>query len=263
VARWAADSLDALRAADPELPEELNDRAQDNRRPLVAIADQASGPWPARARAAALALSGEETDDQAERGVMLLADLRDIFERHDADQLATATILHDLANLEERPWGEHSRGKPITARGLARLLRPFKVESRTIRIGDDTPKGYRYVDLVEAFERYLPGQVSVQLPQTGPQSATSATTTESLTEMAVSYPPHDPPVADRKADPSARNDRRVADVADKNLEIGGLDRNRAARACPRHPVTPRAECLTCRGADPDDARNDLDPEPGA
>jgi hypothetical protein len=45
-ARWAADHLGELRGADPEVPGELGDRAADNRRPLLAIADLAGGEWP-------------------------------------------------------------------------------------------------------------------------------------------------------------------------------------------------------------------------
>jgi putative DNA primase/helicase len=50
VARWAADSRDILESADPEAPEQLNDRAADAWSPLIAIADVISGEWPTRAR---------------------------------------------------------------------------------------------------------------------------------------------------------------------------------------------------------------------
>src|SRR5208282_1024498 len=36
--RWTIDNFDILREADPEMPESLNDRAQDNHRMVVAIA---------------------------------------------------------------------------------------------------------------------------------------------------------------------------------------------------------------------------------
>ena len=83
-ARWAADHLEDLRAADPDVPEQLHDRAADNWRPLLAIADQAGGEWPARARAAAVTLSaGAAAEGRRE---MLLADIRAVFvERGDPD----------------------------------------------------------------------------------------------------------------------------------------------------------------------------------
>ena len=45
-ARWVADHLPALQAADPAVPDELDDRQADNWRPLLAIADEAGGEWP-------------------------------------------------------------------------------------------------------------------------------------------------------------------------------------------------------------------------
>jgi putative DNA primase/helicase len=47
---------------DPEIPDALNDRAADNWRPLLAIADIASDDWARRARDAACTLSGEGHD---------------------------------------------------------------------------------------------------------------------------------------------------------------------------------------------------------
>src|SRR5262249_21952069 len=60
-ARWAADNFDKLAEPDPKMPD-LNDRAADNWRPLLAIADLAGGTWPEEGRRAACLLSGEEQD---------------------------------------------------------------------------------------------------------------------------------------------------------------------------------------------------------
>src|SRR5207245_6035660 len=57
-ARWVADHLAALQAADPAVPNELNDRHADNWRPLLAIADAVGGAWADRARATARTLAG-------------------------------------------------------------------------------------------------------------------------------------------------------------------------------------------------------------
>jgi DNA primase len=50
---WAAEAVPQLTDAEPEIPDELNDRAQDAWEPLIAIADHVGGEWPSRARAAA------------------------------------------------------------------------------------------------------------------------------------------------------------------------------------------------------------------
>ena len=65
MARWSEDHLEELREANPGMPESLNDRAQDNWFPLLAIADLCGGgEWPKRAREAALILSGEDRQDE-------------------------------------------------------------------------------------------------------------------------------------------------------------------------------------------------------
>ena len=165
VARWAADHLDRLKDADPQLPEALSDRAQDNWRPLVAIADAAGGDWPRKARIAAVALSRRITDDESE-GVMLLADLQKMF-RPDATgkpvkALPTAVIIRRLTgpDMEDRPWAEYRFGKPITAHQLSRLLKPFGVHHRKVRSGDRTAWCYRYDDLTDALRRYVSGSPS-------------------------------------------------------------------------------------------------------
>jgi len=77
--RWVADHRPTLRAADPAVPEDLDDRQADNWRPLLAIADAAGGTWPALARTASRTLSGVVVEADTSAPVRLLADLRDLF----------------------------------------------------------------------------------------------------------------------------------------------------------------------------------------
>jgi putative DNA primase/helicase len=156
--RWAADNLERLRLSDPPMPEMLGDRQQDSWRPLIAIADAADGVWPKVARDAALALSGATVhSDDAQREI-LLADLRDLLSRDAVEgALTTSDILRALGEMDHRPWPEHNGGKPITARGLASLLKPFKIAPKTLKLKDGTTaKGYRQEWFHDAFERYIP-----------------------------------------------------------------------------------------------------------
>ncbi len=157
-ARWAADALEVLRRADPVVPDALGDRAADNWRPLLAIAQHAGGDWPARAREAAVALSGDVTRDTDSARTLLLGDLADML-LEAGGRLASATLVERLAAMEERPWPEWHRGRPITPRQVAMLLRPLGIMPRTLRlIGCDTAKGYVADDaaLRDALARYLP-----------------------------------------------------------------------------------------------------------
>lgn len=156
ITRWRDDNFTALCNADPETPAGLNDRAADNWRPLLAIADLIGGTCPETARLAAMTLAESEQDeDNASIGVMLLADIKDVFESRKVDKIFTEDLLFDLHAMEERPWPEWNRGKAITSRQMARHLKPFGATPRTIRIDYKTQKGYELERFKDAFDRYL------------------------------------------------------------------------------------------------------------
>jgi len=139
---WAIEAHDVLQDARPELPDALDDRAQDAWEPLLAIADLAGGDWPRRARAAALALSADEDYEDDSAGVRLLVAMRGVF--GDNDRIFSATALALLHADEEAPWMSWGKnGKPITATQVGRLLKSYGIRSRSIRNGDETAKGYR------------------------------------------------------------------------------------------------------------------------
>ena len=154
-ARWARDHASELRAADPAMPASIYNRVADNWRPLFAVADIAGGDWPERARKAALRLS-LDGEDSISAGVLLLGDLRGLFDREPSGVLFTRDILTALHADETRPWPEWKNGKPITDRQLAALLKPYNIKPKTVRRGDQTDKGYRLEWFEDAFARYLP-----------------------------------------------------------------------------------------------------------
>ncbi len=140
----------------PELPESLSDRQQDSAEPLLAIADAVGGEWPDRARAALVQLlTGTAAEDQSV-GVKLLADIRSAFDSTGYDRLPSCELLAKLVQDEMLPWGEFSNGRPLTAIGLARILKPFGVQPRTIRLEQGTSKGYFKESFADAWARYLP-----------------------------------------------------------------------------------------------------------
>ncbi len=171
-ARWAKDHLAELRDADPAVPHQLHDRAADNWRPLLAIADAAGGPWPERARRAALLLSGAADDDGDVR-VQLLADVRAVMDGR--ERIRSADLVSALVRMEDRPWPEWRHGQPLSTRGLARLLEPYGVSPRAYRDGDRAGvRGYLVEDLVDVWARYLPSTppAQVQHPQQPSNDAT-------------------------------------------------------------------------------------------
>jgi putative DNA primase/helicase len=157
LARWAADNFDSLKNCDPQLPETAFNRLADNWRPLFAIAEIAGGNWPKRAADAFARLTSAEDLDAQGIGTTLLADIAAIFTAEGTDRLASAKLAESLTAIEGRPWAEWGKHrKPISPNQLANQLRRFDVSPDTIRIGDETPRGYLLTDFQEAFDRYLP-----------------------------------------------------------------------------------------------------------
>jgi uncharacterized protein DUF3631 len=146
---------------EPELPDELSDRAQDAWEPLLAIADYAGGEWPARAaRNAAVSLMASE-DEALPLGARLLGDIRDVFIMHPSNKMGTTELLDHLYMIEESGWGDWF-GKLITARKLSSLLKPYGIEPHKERDW----RGYYLGDFLDAFGRYLPEPATSATPAT-------------------------------------------------------------------------------------------------
>jgi putative DNA primase/helicase len=208
-ARWSADHLAALREADPEdMPPALGDRAADNFRPLVAIADRAGGDWPERARKAAALLSAREGGDQDTIGIVLLADIRAILENREGGRITSAELAAVLAAMEDRPWPEWKRGKPITPRQIAKLLAPFGIAPKTVRTLGERAKGYVAEDFQDIFARYLP---SDPCQRDNPQETAKNAGSASVTKGSVSR---------IENGPEARNSALCHAVTDRNPPTG-------------------------------------------
>jgi putative DNA primase/helicase len=177
-ARWTVDNFAILQNADPEAPQQLNDRSADAWSPLLAIADTIGGEWPRRARIAAIGLSDD--DDGQTIAEMLLKDICEAFGARKADRLASEDLVAHLIQLEDRPWSEINRGRALTKTGLAQRLRPFRILPSSIRLDDGrTPKGYYRSAFDEVFARYLSSPLvqNATLPQARKSTAFTANAT--------------------------------------------------------------------------------------
>jgi putative DNA primase/helicase len=181
LARFAEDYSEEVRQARPPLPDSLNDRAQDNWEPLLAIAMTASKEWLKLGTTAALKLSGIESASQT-IGTELLSDIQMIFKDKKVDRIATAELIEALCNDDEKPWKTYSKGFPITPRQLANRLKAYGIHSKTIRIGNDTAKGYEKDQLTEAFSRYIPPPPSASVTASQPAPAKDFLAFQSVTQ---------------------------------------------------------------------------------
>jgi Protein of unknown function (DUF3631) len=165
LAAWARGEgvLDGLRSARPSLPDSLGDRQADICEPLFAIADAAGEDWPERGRAALVKLLTDGEDDAESIGAKLLTAIWRAFTEAGAARLSTEQILASLMLCEDGPWVEwwereiNAGNRRGPASRLARLLKPYGIFSRSVRMADgSTQKGYKAEYFAEAWERYLP-----------------------------------------------------------------------------------------------------------
>jgi putative DNA primase/helicase len=154
LARWSFDHVHRLKDIDPAIPNGLHDRAADNWSPLLTIANAIGGPWIEQANAAAVALSTGETKTEP-CGIEVLRDLEELFKTDARERFPSQGLCDALALLEERPWGDFRRGKPISSAQLARLLREFGIQSQSIRTEAGVQRGYYRDAFDDAFARYL------------------------------------------------------------------------------------------------------------
>lgn len=152
IAAWAAANDEAMAEARPELPEELNDRAQDACEPLLAIADALG--YGDDARAALVALYAERHDSAEGAQVKLLRDIKTIFNGMQSSGLHTDQLVMQLHGMVDSPWTDWY-GRGIAARDVAGMLEPYEIESRNVRNGEVVRKGYHRDDFYDAWSRYV------------------------------------------------------------------------------------------------------------
>ena len=153
-ARWARDNAVAVAAADPEMPEEVTNRARDNWRVLKAIAIVAGGNWPDHIDETAKAAQAR-VENEASRLELLLEDIRAVGFSGNDTEVRSADLVQHLIELEGRPWAEFGHGKPLTQNRLARLLKPLAIGPGNVGPEDSRARGYKRDQFQDAFERYL------------------------------------------------------------------------------------------------------------
>jgi Protein of unknown function (DUF3631) len=186
IVEWVCQQ-DTLHLATPALPNALSDRQQDGVEPLLAIADAIGDVWPER-------------------------DIRLIFDQRGTDRLSSQELVLGLTEVETSSWAECNHGRPLSQAGLSRLLRPFEISPRTMRLGDSTFKGYYREFFEDAWKRYLKrGDVAANAPQVNEPSQPSQGNSEAP-DLVLSIPSQRHCAIKSKSAPPPESMRVVTDV---------------------------------------------------
>jgi hypothetical protein len=90
--------------------------------------------------------TSEQADDDS-IPIRLLADIKGCFT---GEKMSSSDLIAALKGIEDSPWADWNKGKGLTTNGLARLLAPFDIQTRSIRLMDRTPKGYLRESFLDA-----------------------------------------------------------------------------------------------------------------
>jgi ribosomal protein L32 len=137
-------------------------RVADNWRILIAIADDLSHGD--EARATAIAMNADRRDEDA--GVILLADIRTVFDGLGVDRILSVALIEALLGLDSlwNDWCGLKDDRPprkLNPSELSRLLEPFGIGPKSIwpvprRPDSKSRKGYRREQFEEAWAAYCP-----------------------------------------------------------------------------------------------------------
>jgi hypothetical protein len=159
LARWAEDNREHLSKVIPHIPPQLENRAADNWEVLLAIATLCGGAVLTQAEKAAVELSARADSDGESWKTWMLQDFRDIFDGVDiGDRITSEQAVQYLNAMDDRPWPEACKGKPLTKMFMAKLLKPFGITPQTIRPPSGagrTLKGYYRSQFELEWARYL------------------------------------------------------------------------------------------------------------
>jgi Protein of unknown function (DUF3631) len=142
---------------DPAMPADLDDRAHDCWRVLLAIADDLGHGDDARQAAINLSANRQLSDDPA---VVVLRDIYSVFAKIKRDRITSISLVPTLCAIDNRPWnvwrGPNDDRQPheLTERDLAELLSPFQIYPRTIRLSTNTAMGYHQHQFEQAWQEF-------------------------------------------------------------------------------------------------------------
>ena len=152
--RFAADNAEAIAKATPEIPPGFHNRRRANWTTLLAIAEACGGEWKTAAWAAARAIEAVADTFDPSIGVELLRAIKAAFAARAADRIKSADLLNELVADATAPWATYNKGKQISERQVAGLLKPYGIKPKTIRLDDGTAKGYLLEWFTDVFARY-------------------------------------------------------------------------------------------------------------
>jgi hypothetical protein len=165
LARFARDNVEALRTANPAMPEGFDNRLRQNWKLLFAIADLAGGSWPKRVRAAAVKLTEQYYEPSI--GKQCLSLFVELFLTSEYEGMVTSAWAQEQFTADPTSvWANYKGRGPITQWGIKGILAGYHISPDVIhprgRLAD---RGYKIEWFEIAFRHYLGVEIADILKQ--------------------------------------------------------------------------------------------------
>ena len=108
---------------------------------------------------AAKELTAKASKDNESIKTLLLKNIIHIFKEYNFEDISSADLVNKLCLLEDAPWNEISKGKPLTAHKLSWFLKEFKIYTFQKNCNGRNSNHYSYDMFVDTFERYIPDEL--------------------------------------------------------------------------------------------------------
>jgi hypothetical protein len=108
-----------------------------------------------------------------------------------SSDLSTAELLRRLHDLEDAPWLDWY-GSPLSGRGLAKLLGPYRVVPTLRRVRGTVSRGYFRSEFEDAWSRYAPEAVT-SVTSVTPEALAPAPVTDVTDVTVPGEPTHQDP----------------------------------------------------------------------
>jgi hypothetical protein len=151
--RFAIDQESKLLSITVTNNPKLDDRSQDNWRPLLKLAKLLSEDiFDSIVKVSEILapINHQETS----QGVELLGDIKILVDYHSEEKISTQGILLHLMSMDDRPWKNYQR-KGLTAYDLSVLLKPYGIKPIQFKLNEKVLRGYEVASFTDAFNRYL------------------------------------------------------------------------------------------------------------
>jgi hypothetical protein len=151
-----------------------------------------------------------ESAVDASIGASLFSDIRTVFDTRKPISIHSKDLVVQLCEMDGMPWPEWNNGKALSPASMAKLLKPFHVHSKDMRIGAlPVAKGYERSSFEDPWARYC----SRSMPFPDAATATALQPSSLLNDALISKRNTITAVAVAKVDPDSHESSPVAPVA--------------------------------------------------